>query len=224
MPRPDLALLPVSYRRIPLLAIGRDIYLDTRLILRVLESLPSSSPPLGATSPADMFTEQLLQRYMVEGPVFAMAAGLVPVEFVQDPTFKKDRRGMLGKTWEREELEEGRAESLNYVRGMCAMLEETILKDGRDWVLGARGPGMADIEGEWRDSCRWCSHCLSAWSRANRWVRGEVGGWRLIAHEAGRILRRIGIAGSPLCRCVELGCEGSGSRQAVCCLHRSTAV
>jgi glutathione S-transferase len=157
MPRPDLALLPVSYRRIPLLAIGRDIYLDTRLILRVLESLPStatSSPPLGATAPADMFTQQLLERYMIEGPVFAMAAGLVPVDVAQDPTFKKDRKGMLGKTWEREELDEGRAESVNYIRSLFGLLEGTVLSDGREWMLGGEGPKMADVEGEWRDSLR----------------------------------------------------------------------
>ncbi|KAF2030913.1 hypothetical protein EK21DRAFT_100055 [Setomelanomma holmii] len=148
MPRPDLALLPVHYRRIPILAIGRDIYLDTRLILRVLESLPDISPQrLGAIKPQDVFVEKLLERYMIEGPVFGQAAGLVPVDVAQDPNFNKDRQGMLGRNWSKEELDEGRGECLTYVRNLFNLFESTILADGRDWILGSEGPKLADIEG-----------------------------------------------------------------------------
>jgi hypothetical protein len=149
MPRPDLALLPVHYRRIPVLAIGRDVYLDTRLILRVLETLPNvSSPRLGASTGRDKFVEMLLEKYIIEGPVFTMAGGLVPVDVAQDPTFKKDRQGMLGRTWDKEELEEGRGECLNYIRNLFGFYESTIFEDGRDWILGSDGPKLADIEGE----------------------------------------------------------------------------
>jgi hypothetical protein len=150
MPRPDLALLPVNYRRIPVLAVGRDVYVDTRMILRKLESLPDMpSAPLGATNGPDRFTEKLLETYMIEGPVFEMAAGLVPVEMAQDPTFNKDRQGMLNRNWSREELEDGRGECLNYIRNLFDFYETTILEDGRDWILGNEGPKLADIEGEW---------------------------------------------------------------------------
>jgi hypothetical protein len=150
MPRPDLALLPVNYRRIPVLAVGRDVYVDTRMILRKLESLPDMpSAPLGATNGPDRFTEKLLEKYMIEGPVFEMAAGLVPVEMAQDPTFNKDRQGMLNRNWSREELEDGRGECLNYIRNLFDFYETTILDDGRDWILGNEGPKLADIEGEW---------------------------------------------------------------------------
>jgi hypothetical protein len=37
LPRPDLARLGINYRRIPLLAIGCDVYLDSRLIIYALE-------------------------------------------------------------------------------------------------------------------------------------------------------------------------------------------
>ena len=147
MPRPDLALLPLAYRRIPILAIGRDIYLDTRLILRKLETLfPTNT--LGATNPQDLFIEKLLERYMVEGPVFAVAAGLVPVEVAQEPTFNKDRQGFIFKTWSKEELDDGRGGCLNYARNLFAFFEETVLEDERKWVLGKEGPSLADIEGE----------------------------------------------------------------------------
>jgi hypothetical protein len=150
MPRPDLALLGVHYRRIPVLAIGRDIYLDTRLILRQLESLPNiTAPILGATQPQDRFVEKLIEKYVIEGPVFGMAAGLVPVEVVQDEAFRQDRQGMMGRTWSREELDEGRGECLNYMRNLFAFFEDTIFEDGREWVLGGDGPRLADIEGTW---------------------------------------------------------------------------
>jgi glutathione S-transferase len=150
MPRPDLALLGVHYRRIPVLAIGRDIYLDTRLILRRLESLPDiESPKLGATQPQDKFVEKLIEKYIIEGPVFGMAGGLVPLEVVQDEAFRRDRQGMMGRSWSREELTEGRGECLNYMRNLFAFFENTIFEDGREWVLGGEGPRLADIEGTW---------------------------------------------------------------------------
>ena len=150
MPRPDLAALNIHYRRIPILAIGRDIYLDTRLILSTLESLPNiSSRRLGATKGNDKFVEKLLEKYMIEGPVFNMVAGLVPVEVAAEPTFNKDRQGMMGREWSKEEFEGGRGEFLNYVRNMFAFFEETVFEDGREWVLGSEGPMLADIEGEW---------------------------------------------------------------------------
>jgi hypothetical protein len=149
MPRPDLALLNVNYRRIPVLTIGRDVYLDTRLQLRALEALPNvSAPRLGATNPSDLFIEKLLEKYMIEGPPFAMAAGLVPLELALNETFNKDRKGMLGKTWKKEDLVEEKGECANYMRNVFDFLEKTLFADGRKWVLGADGPKLADIESE----------------------------------------------------------------------------
>jgi hypothetical protein len=146
MPRPDLALLPIAYRRIPILAIGRDIYLDTRCQLRKLETLfTTSSPTLSATTPHDTFVQQLLEMYMIEGPVFSMAAGLMPV---QEEMFRKDRKGFLGRNWGKEELDEGRGNSLAYMRGLFKFFEQTVLCDGREWVLGGEKCSLADIEGE----------------------------------------------------------------------------
>jgi glutathione S-transferase len=63
MPRPNLALVPVAYRRIPVLAIGRDVYLDSRLILRKLETLFPSRRHLDATTPQEAFITGLLGRH-----------------------------------------------------------------------------------------------------------------------------------------------------------------
>jgi len=153
MPRPELELIPVHYRRIPILAIGRDIYLDTRLQLRALEALPGvTTPRLGATNPSDLFVEKLLEKLINEGPVFAAAAGMVPMEIAQNEQFNKDRQGLFGNQWTKEEIEENLGGSANYIKNLFAFLEETALKDGREWILTGDGPKMADIEGEWATS------------------------------------------------------------------------
>lgn len=148
MPRPDLALLPVAYRRIPILAIGRDIYLDTRLIIRKLESLFPSPNPLGATNAQDRFISGLVERYFIEGPVFGIAAGLLPVEIATESNFNKDRQGFLGRNWSKEELENGRGDCLSYIKGLFSFLEETVFQDGREWILIGEGPKIADIDGK----------------------------------------------------------------------------
>ena len=147
MPRPDLKKLGVEYRRIPILAIGRDIYLDTRLIIRTLEKkFPQGK--LGSAKPEQQFVERLLERYMVEGPVFERTAGLVPSAAVKDPKFVEDRKGFLGREWEPEELDRGRPECLLFIKNLFDLLESTILADGRRWVLDTEKPSLADLQGE----------------------------------------------------------------------------
>jgi glutathione S-transferase len=90
MPRPDLAELGVAYRRIPVLSIGRDVYLDMRLIIRKLEEMFPDGK-LGASEPEEMFVEKLIEKWTVESPVFWAATGLVPAEAVKDPKFAEDR-------------------------------------------------------------------------------------------------------------------------------------
>lgn len=81
MPRLDLAALGIAYRRIPILAIGRDVYCDTRLILRKLETLYSdtSGPPLGADTLESIGIQRLLENWTIEGGVFMRSVQLVPV-------------------------------------------------------------------------------------------------------------------------------------------------
>ncbi|KAF2646265.1 glutathione S-transferase [Massarina eburnea CBS 473.64] len=148
MPRPDLEKLGLKYRRIPILTIGRDVYLDTRLIIRKLEEkFPDGK--LGSEKPEEVFVEKLLEKYMVEGPVFSMATGLVPAQMMNDAKVMEDRKGFCGRDWTRESLEQGRPECLVYVRNLFDFLETTILADGRKWILNSAKPSLADIEAIW---------------------------------------------------------------------------
>jgi glutathione S-transferase len=152
MPRPDLKALGVEYRRIPVVAIGRDIYTDTRLILSKLEALyPASDahPSISASTFEGKAMEKLLEYWMVDGGIFTRAAQLIPTSLplFKDPKFTKDRQEFSGGSWNKDEMEAIRPESLVEIKGAFAFLEESLLADGREWILNTKSPSLADIEG-----------------------------------------------------------------------------
>ncbi|KAJ0307047.1 hypothetical protein COL516b_004279 [Colletotrichum fioriniae] len=153
LPRPDVAKLGLNYRRIPILAIGRDVYLDTRLMLRKLEQLyPSRGPRLGATTPEHAAVERLLEALIIDS-VFSNAINVLPTNLpmLKDPkrTWFKDREDFVGGKLSAETIERGRPNAVNEIRRTVQLLETTLLADGRDWVSGTKGPSLADIEAVW---------------------------------------------------------------------------
>ena len=154
LPRPDLFSLGISYRRIPLLSLGRDVYADSRLILSVLEThFPDSPerPTLGARTPEHKAIETLLEKWCVEAGVFTRAAQLIPTDspVLKDEKFKRDREQYTGRSWKKEDMDAVRPEALADMRTAFENLEEGLLADGRDWVLGTQNPSLADIEAIW---------------------------------------------------------------------------
>ena len=149
MPRPDVAAIGTQYRRIPVLAIGRDIYNDTRLILRKLEQLYPSNPSIAASSPDQKAIERLLESWAVDSGVFLRASQLIPsnMPLLKDATFTKDREDLSGRSWTKASIEKMRPEALVEIKSAFEVLETTMLVDGRDWILGSAGPSLADIEG-----------------------------------------------------------------------------
>ncbi|KAK9415364.1 hypothetical protein SUNI508_10554 [Seiridium unicorne] len=160
MPRPDLSALGIAYRRIPLLSIGRDVYADSRLILSKLDELyPESSvhPSISASTDEGRAIERLLSRAMIDGGIFAAAAGCMPssLPVMKDPNFVSDRADFVGSPkgapspFSKEALEARRPGALTEVRDAVEMLETTLLADGREWVLKTDSPTLADIEAVW---------------------------------------------------------------------------
>lgn len=99
MPRPDLSeRLGVGYRRIPVLAIGNDIYCDTSLIASVLERRfpasaghPSLFPPRTGSSRADTGMIKAFAMSYADRVLFPLAAenlpyGKFPPAFIKDRT------------------------------------------------------------------------------------------------------------------------------------------
>ncbi|KAI9695860.1 MAG: hypothetical protein M1836_005977 [Candelina mexicana] len=150
LPRPDLDALGVSYRRIPILSIGRDIYCDTRLILEKLEErFPNGA--LSATEGDQKAVEKLLEKWTIDGGVFLRASQLIPAEtpLLKDPKLTKDREDYTGRSWAKVDIEKIRPEALAEMRDMFHFLETTLLADGREWILRTERPSLADIESIW---------------------------------------------------------------------------
>jgi hypothetical protein len=152
MPRPDVAALGTSYRRIPLISIGRDIYNDTRLIISKLEEFyPTSNqhPSISASSTNDKALEKLLEVWAIDAGLFNRAVQLIPSDMplLKDEKYQKDRENFSGRRWSKEKIDAARPEALVEMRAQYEMLEDVIFADGRDWVLGTESPTLADIEG-----------------------------------------------------------------------------
>lgn len=151
MPRPDLAALGVKYRRIPVLSLGRDIYCDTLLIIQKLEALyphDSGYKSISATGTIGRAMEHLLEKF-TDLAVFAAAAAAIPSEMdlCRDPAFQKDREELWGRPWTKEEQDRLKPAGLANLAANFDFLEDA-LQDGRKWILGSDGPGLADLHGE----------------------------------------------------------------------------
>ncbi|TGJ77561.1 hypothetical protein E0Z10_g10709 [Xylaria hypoxylon] len=168
MPRRDLTLLGVSYRRIPILSIGRDVYLDTRLIIQKLETLypPSDAHPgiSGAHSGSSEHTaiEQLISARTIEGDLFMRGVQCLPAAAFADPTLQRDRAALNGVDVDKpgavsplsaEVMRRQRPAALAVVRRWVRWLEGGLLSEGRQWILDSSargaGPSLADIEAVW---------------------------------------------------------------------------
>ncbi|KMQ43651.1 Glutathione S-transferase, N-terminal [Trichophyton rubrum] len=151
MPRPDLETLGVQYRRIPVLSIGKDVYCDTRLIIKKLEEqFPDGR--LGATDGEGQALENLLETWSTDGGLFLNAVLLMPLDLpsLRDPAFLKDRSTFLtGPKWKMEDMPSLRGEAMVQVKRAFDFLESTLLADGRDWLRKTEKPTLADIHAIW---------------------------------------------------------------------------
>lgn len=152
MPRPDLESLGVTYRRIPVTAIGGDVYCDSLLILSTLEKIFSDKtyPSISATTPEHKALEYLLEKW-TDQAVFPQAADTIPLDFplVVDPGFIKDRTELWGDSWSQDARAKKRSPALEQMRGFFSFLENTILSDGRQFVLATDRPMLADLQSAW---------------------------------------------------------------------------
>ena len=130
------------------MSIGRDVYCDSRLILRKLEKKwPDGA--LGTSQPEQRAIEKLLEIWTIDGGVFNRASQLIPASMplLDDPKFTKDREDYNGRSWDKSKIEAFRPEALVHIRNAFHLLETTLLADNRKWILKTEKPSLADIEG-----------------------------------------------------------------------------
>ena len=135
MPRPVLTTyLGLTYRKIPVLAINRDIYCDTSLIIEALEFHPAlNCPPWNertiypkATLSGEEWNYRSLARafasYWVDRPFFRVTTGLIPAE-VWRTSFGRDRAGLIGHVLDPDKLERKVPENLARMDLQLSLLE-----------------------------------------------------------------------------------------------------
>ncbi|KAJ6461137.1 hypothetical protein C8R47DRAFT_1159835 [Mycena vitilis] len=151
LPRPEITdMLDVKYRRIPVLAIGNDLYCDTGLITSALERGFPASAGYGTLFPnrkgggrADAGLIQMFTKHWAETVVFFL--GVRVLDFASfPPEFVKDRETLLGGHINFEAMAAGRPKSLSALSTHFAVIEDQ-LSDGREWLFDTELPSLADI-------------------------------------------------------------------------------
>ncbi|CEJ90403.1 hypothetical protein VHEMI06191 [[Torrubiella] hemipterigena] len=151
MPRPELEDLGIAHRRIPILSIGRDVYVDTRLIFAKLDEL-KNYPAITPTTPEHALIMDLLSEYITDAGVFTKIADILlasDAPIAQDPAFIKDREDLLGHKIAKEDHAQMTSSGLIRLQEFFGRLENTILSDGRIWLFNTPSPTRGDIEGIW---------------------------------------------------------------------------
>ncbi|KAL1739633.1 hypothetical protein HDZ31DRAFT_68741 [Schizophyllum fasciatum] len=151
LPRPEISdLLGLGYRRIPVLAIGRDLYCDTSLIASVLERRFPSGQDYGTLFPkrrdgstADTGLVKALAQFYADSALFPTAVPFVPWDQVPK-AFLADRSKMTGAPIDPAMMKAVRGRSLSTMAAHMTLLEEQ-LADGRQWLLETTTPGLADL-------------------------------------------------------------------------------
>ncbi|KAF8591262.1 hypothetical protein K439DRAFT_991285 [Ramaria rubella] len=151
-PRPELAtLLGIPYRRIPVLALGRDIFVDTALIAIALEKRfshpqhPSIFPPKkGADSGnKDIGVQKAFSRFYADRALFNLGFELLP--WTRVPTaMQADRRKFMHRDLDFEKMKArwplARSKLISHLD-----LTEEQLDNGQEWFLDTKTPGLTDI-------------------------------------------------------------------------------
>lgn len=162
MPRPLLKkAFGISYRKIPILAIGREIYCDTSLIIEALEhyfppSSSSSSSAYETVYPKALGNESWDYRALARGfasfwtdkPLFRTTTGLIP-HTVWQSQFGTDRAQLIGHRLDPEKLKAKVPQNLAAFDLHLSLLEPLFKASGASgsgaWIFPTTTPSLADL-------------------------------------------------------------------------------
>ncbi|TFK75949.1 hypothetical protein BDN72DRAFT_831380 [Pluteus cervinus] len=151
LPRPEITvLLGINYRRIPILAIGNDVYCDTSLIVSALERRFPPADGYGTIFPlakhgrgTDTGALKVFAQFYADSTLFSLAPALLPWDRFPE-AFIKDRSALRGAQIDLEAMKAGRGAALSQLSSHLALLEQQ-LSDGREWLFDTQLPSLADI-------------------------------------------------------------------------------
>ncbi|TKA81821.1 hypothetical protein B0A49_00585 [Cryomyces minteri] len=148
MPRPVLRQsFNLTYRKIPVLVIGREVYCDTSLILEALEHVFSDGHPSLYPVTADGRNYRPVIRgfasYWTDRPFFRVATGLIPSS-VWRTHFGTDRAELIGHKLDPNKLEAKVPRNLSNLDLHLSILEPQF-QSGDTWLFNTKTPSLADI-------------------------------------------------------------------------------
>lgn len=137
LPRPILEKLDITYRRIPLLAFGKDVYADSSLIIDEVQSRYGKLP----TTPAD-------KAYEIFGvQIFASALNVIPTAALT-PEFIKDRLTIFPGL-NNPNYGELRPSGLAEMKAKFLIIENDFLGASSGPFIAGEKFGLADIHAGW---------------------------------------------------------------------------
>ena len=148
LPRKDLEDLGITYRRIPLLAIGKDVYCDSAKIIETILSTLGQVP----TSPSDLAFKEWGDT------AFQDVLSLVPLQ-VLTPDFVKDRETVF-PILKRPDIKSLRPSGLAGFQARLRQVEDVFLANSKGPFLNGEKLSMADIHIVW--PLRWALKDLGA--------------------------------------------------------------
>jgi glutathione S-transferase len=177
LPRPDLDALGIKYRRIPVLAIGRDIYMDTRIMIEKLESrFPCNT--LSSKEPFYRGIEKIIESWVIEAGPWGKTAASIPAHapVMRDPVWLEDRKRGSGGNITAESLKENRASALVDLNSYFYWAEHGLLADGRKYLFNTEDPTLGDVHAVW--SYDWALHMAMGDSADESCEEDVINSWR----------------------------------------------
>jgi len=162
LPRPEITdYLGVTYRRIPILAIGNDVYCDTSIIVNALERrFPATDgygtlfPPRKHGKNADTGLIKAFAKFYSDNTLFPPATNLIPWAKLP-PAFLEDRSALRGAPIDLNALSANAGISQSVLSTHLLLVEEQ-LSDSREWLFDSELPSLSDIS----------VHFVLAWAKS----------------------------------------------------------
>jgi glutathione S-transferase len=148
MPRPFLRnAFNLTYRKIPVCAIGHDIYCDTAVILEALEQFfpkRSSLYPKDGNGRSNKALIRGFASYWTDRPFFRVTTGLIP-GVVWKTSFGVDRSELIGHKLNAEKLAKKTPQNLSGLDLHLSILEPQFADGDGGWIFATENPSLADI-------------------------------------------------------------------------------
>ncbi|KAF7189102.1 hypothetical protein HII31_09524 [Pseudocercospora fuligena] len=139
IPRPILRNLGITYRRVPVLSIGKDVFPDNASFIDAMQSILEKQSKGLKRSPADRSFEAWGYRS------FWVALPCVPVEF-NNKQLQNDRKDLF-PLFGRADYSRLQTNAASELRSLIETVENDFLAEG-PWIAGQEC-GLADIHAMW---------------------------------------------------------------------------